>query len=119
MTEHYRLKIVIKEISHKIFEIIIKTMKDEKDHLTSNSGSPVYDNENVKTAGEHGPTVMENVWYLEKLGNFDRERIPERVVHAKGSGAFGEFKVTNDITRFTSASIFSEVGKETPVLARF
>lgn len=94
-------------------------MEENKNQLTSNSGAPVPENENIKTAGKHGPAVLENVWFLEKLGSFDRERIPERVVHAKGSGAFGVFKVTNNITKYTKASIFSKIGKETPILARF
>lgn len=91
----------------------------KKDQLVSNAGKPIADNENIKTAGKRGPALMENVWFLEKLGAFDRERIPERVVHAKGSGAFGEFTVTHDITPYTKASIFAEIGKKTPMLARF
>lgn len=63
--------------------------------------------------------LMQDFWLLEKLAHFARERIPERVVHAKGSGAFGTFKVTNDITQYSRADIFSQVGKETPVFLRF
>lgn len=94
-------------------------MKDEHVQLTSNAGNPIADNENTKTAGKRGPVLIEDVWYLEKLANFDRERIPERVVHAKGSGAFGDFVVTHDITKYTKAAIFSEIGKKTQMLARF
>ena len=61
---------------------------NKKERLTNNSGAIVGDNRNVQTAGPHGPMLMQNVWYMEKLGHFNRERIPERVVHAKGSGAF-------------------------------
>ncbi|MGL5636483.1 MAG: catalase, partial [Bacteroidales bacterium] len=93
-------------------------MKNEK-NLTSESGRPIADNENISSAGKQGPALLENVWMLEKLAHFNRERIPERVVHAKGSGAFGEFVVTHDITQYSKASIFSEVGKRTPMLARF
>ena len=63
--------------------------------------------------------VLQDAWFLEKMSHFDREVIPERRMHAKGSGAFGKFTVTSDITRFTSASLFSKIGKETPVLVRF
>ncbi len=92
---------------------------NNRKQLTTNDGSPVADNENIKTAGAHGPALMESVWYLEKLGSFDRERIPERIVHAKGSGAKGVLTITHDITKYTKASIFSEIGKQTPMLARF
>ena len=91
----------------------------QNETMTTNSGAIVGDNRNVQTAGPTGPMLMQNVWYMEKLGHFNRERIPERVVHAKGSGAFGTFTVTNDITQYTKASIFAEVGKQTPLLVRF
>ena len=65
------------------------------------------------TAGPRGPTLLQDVWFLEKLAHFDREVIPERRMHAKGSGAYGTFTVTHDITRYTKASIFSQVGKKT------
>ena len=90
-----------------------------KRHLTSVSGAPVADNNNVKTAGPRGPMMLEDVWYLEKLSYFAREVIPERRMHAKGSGAHGTFTVTHDITRYTKAAIFSKVGKETPMFIRF
>lgn len=94
-------------------------MEKKEPQLVTNGGKPVAENENIKTAGRRGPALMEDVWYLEKLAAFDRERIPERVVHAKGSGAFGEFTVTHDITKYTKAAIFSKIGKKTPMLARF
>ncbi|MDY0413121.1 catalase, partial [Methanothrix soehngenii] len=72
--------------------------KDKK--LTTNVGAPVADNQNVLTAGQRGPMLLQDVWYLEKLAHFDREVIPERRMHAKGSGAYGTFTVTHDITRF-------------------
>lgn len=92
---------------------------EKKKQLTQDSGAPVADNQNIQTAGPHGPALLQNVWFLEKLGHFNRERIPERVVHAKGSAAFGTFTVTNDITRYTKASLFSEIGKTTELFARF
>jgi len=87
--------------------------------LTTVAGAPVPDNQNVVTAGPRGPMLLQDVWFLEKLAHFDREVIPERRMHAKGSGAHGVFTVTNDITRYTSAKIFSEVGKQTPLFTRF
>jgi catalase len=66
--------------------------------LTTNAGCPVVDNQNVMTAGARGPMLLQDVWYLEKLAHFDREVIPERRMHAKGSGAYGTFTVTHDIT---------------------
>jgi catalase len=87
--------------------------------LTTAAGAPVPDNQNVQTAGPRGPMLLQDVWFLEKLAHFDRELIPERRMHAKGSGAFGTFTVTNDITRYTKAKIFSEVGKKTEMFARF
>ncbi len=83
------------------------------------AGTPVYDNQDSMTAGARGPVQLQDVWLVEKLAHFDREVIPERRMHAKGSGAFGTFKVTHDITEFTKAKIFSEVGKETEMFARF
>ena len=87
--------------------------------LTTAAGAPVGDNQNSKTAGLRGPVVLQDVWLIEKLAHFDREVIPERRVHAKGSGAFGTLKVTHDISRYTKAKVFAEVGKETPLFMRF
>jgi catalase len=87
--------------------------------LTTAFGAPVDDNQNIKTAGKRGPALLENIWFIEKMAHFDREVIPERRMHAKGAGAFGTFTVTHDITRYTKAKIFSEIGKVTPMFARF
>lgn len=88
--------------------------------LTTAAGAPVADNQNVATAGRRGPmTVAENLWFFEKMSHFNREVIPERRMHAKGSGAYGKFTVTHDITQYTKAAIFSEIGKETEVFLRF
>ncbi|MCX6556346.1 MAG: catalase [Candidatus Aminicenantes bacterium] len=87
--------------------------------LTTRTGAPVVDNQNTMTAGPRGPVLLQDVWYLEKLAHFDREVIPERRMHAKGSGAFGTFTVTHDISRYTKANIFSTVGKKTDLFVRF
>ncbi len=92
---------------------------DDKKKLTNNVGAPVVDNQNVMTAGKRGPMLLQDVWFLEKLAHFDREVIPERRMHAKGSGAFGTFSVTHDITKYTKAKIFSKVGKKTDLFVRF
>jgi catalase len=90
-----------------------------QEKLTTQSGAPVADNQNIQTAGPHGPALLQNAWMMEKLAHFNRERIPERIVHAKGTGAYGKLTVTNDITAYTKAAIFSKVGKETPLFLRF
>ena len=90
-----------------------------KAKLTMTNGCPVADNQNVLTAGQRGPMLLQDLWFLEKLAHFDREVIPERRMHAKGSGAYGTFTVTHDITQYTKAKLFSKVGKKTEVFARF
>ncbi|WP_327258583.1 catalase [Streptomyces sp. NBC_01240] len=87
--------------------------------LTTESGAPVADNQNSATAGVGGPILLQDQHLLEKLARFNRERIPERVVHARGSGAYGYFEVTDDITAFTRADFLSEVGKRTGTFIRF
>jgi len=93
-------------------------MEDPKT-LTTASGRPVGDNQNSVTAGQRGPVLIQDFQLLEKMAHFNRERIPERVVHAKGSGAHGTFTVTNDITGHTTAKIFGELGKKTDMFIRF
>ena len=87
--------------------------------LTNEVGAPVSDNTNSLTAGKRGPILLEDNWLIEKLAHFDREVIPERRMHAKGSGAFGVFTTTHDVTQYTSASLFSSIGKKTDVFVRF
>jgi catalase len=86
---------------------------------THAAGKPVTDNVNIETAGPRGPALLQDIWLIEKLAHFDREVIPERRMHAKGAGAFGTFTVTHDITKYTKAKIFSKIGKQTPMFARF
>lgn len=91
----------------------------EKDLLTTEAGAPVANNNHALTAGPRGPMLMQDVWFQEKLAHFDREVIPERRMHAKGSGAYGTFTVTHDVTAWTRADLFSEIGKKTDVFVRF
>ncbi len=90
-----------------------------KKKLTTNAGAPVPDNQNAMTAGPRGPMLLQDVWFLEKLAHFDREVIPERRMHAKGSGAYGTFTVTHDISKYTKAKLFSKIGKKTEIFVRF
>lgn len=93
--------------------------KGENPKMTRASGAPVENNQDSMTAGRRGPIVFEDTWLFEKNAHFNREVIPERRMHAKGSGAFGTFTVTNDISKYTKAKIFSKVGKKTEMFARF
>src|SRR6267142_1746532 len=86
---------------------------------TTNSGIPAASDDHSLTVGPHGPTVLHDTYVVQKMQSFNRERVPERVVHAKGSGAHGFFEVTEDVTQWTSVSFLSEVGKRTPMFARF
>ena len=99
-------------------------MADEPKTLTTRQGHPVYDNQNLRTIGARGPATLENYHFLEKISHFDRERIPERVVHARGATAFGYFEATgkvgdDPVSRFTRAKLFQEAGKRTDVALRF
>lgn len=87
--------------------------------VTTASGIPVADNQNSLTAGARGPVLLQDFHLIEKLQHFNRERIPERVVHAKGSGAYGSFTVTHDISQYTKAKLFSAIGKRTETFVRF
>jgi catalase len=90
-----------------------------KTQLTTSTGAPVDDNQNSLTAGPDGPILLQDFHLIDKLAHFDRERIPERVVHAKGAGAHGYFEVTDDISKYCKASLFQGIGKRTPVFVRF
>ncbi len=94
-------------------------MADEKKRLTTSTGMPVESDQDSLTAGPAGPVLMQDTHLIEKLAHFDRERIPERVVHAKGAGAFGYFEVTHDLTQYTRAAFLSQIGKRTEVFVRF
>jgi catalase len=99
-------------------------MSDERRNLTTRQGHPVYDNQNLRTVGDRGPATLENYHFLEKMSHFDRERVPERVVHARGATAFGHFTATGKvgdepISKYTRAKLFQEDGKQTDVALRF
>ncbi|MFB7494527.1 catalase [Streptomyces sp. NPDC056161] len=95
------------------------THEGRRPTLTTETGAPVADNQNTETAGPGGPLLVQDQLLFEKLAHFNRERIPERIVHARGGGAYGTFTVTADVTRYTRAGFLSEVGKQTEVFARF
>ncbi len=98
---------------------------DTRDVLTDRQGHPIYDNQNQRSVGARGPATMENYHFLEKMSHFDRERIPERVVHARGAVAFGYFEATGKwggdepIERYTRAKLFNTEGKRTDLAIRF
>jgi catalase len=89
------------------------------ERFTDATGAPVPDNTNIMTAGRRGPALLQDIWLIEKMAHFDREVIPERRMHAKGWGAHGTFTTTHDITKYTKAAIFSKIGKQTAMFARF
>jgi catalase len=94
-------------------------MSDDRKTLTTSSGNPIDNNQNSMTAGPRGPVLLQDFTLIDKLASFDRERIPERVVHAKGSAAHGFFEVSNDVTGLTRAAFLNQIGKRTPCFLRF
>jgi catalase len=88
-------------------------------YMTTNAGIPVADNENSLTAGPRGPVLMADHFLIERMAHFNRERVPERVVHAKGAGAYGTLKITHDMTQYTCAKLFSKIGNTCEALVRF
>jgi catalase len=94
-------------------------MEKKKKKLTTASGKPYVENENTLSVGNRGPLLLQDFILHEKMAHFNRERIPERVVHAKGSGAYGIFTVTNDISKYTKAKLFNKIWKQTKVFVRF
>ncbi len=101
-----------------------RNQNDRDDTLTTRQGHPVTDNQNLRTVGNRGPATLENYHFLEKMSHFDRERVPERVVHARGTGAYGYFEAygtagDQPVSKYTRAKLFQEKGKKTPVFVRF
>ncbi|KAH7700047.1 catalase, partial [Aphelenchoides avenae] len=102
-------------------DALLNFMKAQKvpEKLTTSYGAPVENKRAVKTVGPRGPVLLEDVVFMDEIQKFDRERIPERVVHAKGAGAHGFFEVTHDISQYSKAKIFDTVGRRTPLFIRF
>ncbi|XP_057666950.1 catalase-like [Diorhabda carinulata] len=96
-----------------------KEHEGDEETITNTWGVPVPEKDASLTVGYHGPILLQDYNLIDEIAHFTRERIPERVVHAKGAGAFGYFEVTNDITKYTAAKVFSEIGKKTPIAVRF
>ena len=94
-------------------------MNSSKNTITTSTGNPVDNDQYSMTAGESGPILLQDFHLIDKLSRFDRERIPERVVHAKGAGAHGVFELTHDVSQYTKAALFNGVGKKTPLFLRF
>jgi len=114
----------VKQIFESHFSELLNTVIMNNDHspkkkLTTASGKPYVENENSMSVGNRGPLLLQDFILHEKMAHFNRERIPERVVHAKGSGAYGTFTVTHDISKYTKAKIFNKIGKQTKVFLRF
>src|ERR1700674_2734537 len=93
--------------------------KPSTNQLTTTAGNPVADNQNSLSAGARGPLLMQDYQLIEKLAHQNRERVPERVVHAKGSGAYGTLTITHDISKYSKAKVFDTIGKKTELLMRF
>lgn len=102
----------------------LRESEKQKDILTTRQGRPVTDNQNIRTIGNRGPATLENYHFIEKISHFDREEVPERVVHARGAGAYGYFETygkvgEEPVEKYTRAKVFSGAGKKTPLMARF
>ena len=108
-----------KSIKIAALALLSSTVAVAQTPLTTNNGSPVGDNQNSKTIGQNGQVLLEDIHLIEKLASFDRERIPERVVHARGAGAYGEFVSEGEFSKYTKAALFAAKGKKTPVFVRF
>src|SRR3712207_7421099 len=91
----------------------------KKEYLTTSTGAPVDNNQSSQTVGARGPVLLQDIYLLDKLASFDRERIPERVVHAKGVGAHGYFKVYRPMAKYTRAKFLQDPNKKTDVFVRF
>lgn len=96
-----------------------KKSQEKPDPLTTSQGAPIGNKLAIQTVGPRGPALLQDFVYQDEMAHFDRERIPERVVHAKGAGAFGYLEITHDITKYTKAKLFEHVGKKTPLFLRF
>ncbi|KAL3276552.1 hypothetical protein HHI36_011927 [Cryptolaemus montrouzieri] len=104
---------------NQLLEYVAKNKKPETESATTTTGQPIVYKDASLTVGPKGPILFQDYVLYDELAHFSRERIPERVVHAKGAGAFGYFEVTHDITKYTAAKVFSQIGKKTPIAVRF
>lgn len=102
-----------------VYVRLLGTMADDQKPMTTSNGAPVENDTHTQTAGWPGPSLLQDVHFIDKMAHFDREVIPERRVHAKGAGAYGVFEVTHDVTQYTRAKFLSEIGKQTEVFLRF
>ncbi|WP_415327260.1 catalase [Chryseobacterium sp. MMS23-Vi53] len=109
----------IKQTNEKLDQLELHSTSNEDEKLTTNQGIKINDNQNSLKAGDRGPTLLEDFILREKITHFDHERIPERIVHARGSGAHGVFKLTKSLAEYTTSKFLSDVGKETPIFVRF
>ena len=107
------------EETKKIKDLSLDTVSEQNEHLTTNQGLKINDDNNTLSAGERGPSLLEDFIMREKITHFDHERIPERVVHARGSGAHGYFQVYKSIAKYTKAGFLTDPKRKTPVFARF
>ncbi|XP_018320838.1 catalase-like [Agrilus planipennis] len=110
---------MMKLIALLVLAIAIPSYAQRANYITTGFGSPVSYKDASLTVGRRGPMLLEDTEFIDEMSHFDRERIPERVVHAKGGGAFGYFEVTNDISRYCGAQVFSRVGNRTRIAIRF
>src|SRR5689334_12137932 len=108
-----------KKLNKKVSDLQLNTTNGDDNRLTTNQGLPINDNQNSLKAGERGATLLEDFILREKITHFDHERIPERIVHARGSGAHGVFKVYESMAKYTKAGFLQDPSKETPVFVRF
>src|SRR5882724_12646042 len=104
---------------YKCRKFEIEFMTKAPEIMTTTGGNPIADNQNSLTAGARGPLLMQDYQLLEKLAHQNRERIPERTVHAKGTAAYGTLTITHDITKYSKAAVFAKIGKQTECLLRF
>src|SRR5688572_26291103 len=106
-------------VNTKINDLKINTENSESEFITTNQGVRINDNQNSLKAGSRGPTLLEDFIFREKITHFDHERIPERIVHARGAAAHGVFKVYKSMRKYTRANFLTDPEIETPVFVRF
>lgn len=111
----HQCRISYQIITEKTQQTYSKTKYYDREKFDKQKWRTSADYQNILTAGKNGPALLQDIWFLEKIAHFDREVIPERIMHAKGSGAYGTFTVLEDISDYTPANLFAGIRKETPV----